>query len=212
MNSYLPPLPTNPPWKDVEQRAYANPEEATQVLLYGIIADGLANTRQMVTSLANIQYEVGLPIKHLTEGERYALKTYGFDGWGNPFRFTVDDYGEYSVTSAGADGSFGTGDDTGITTHKYRLSTWDKRRWAFFMRKDENEYVLLFHRWPGRQFIYKNRKKAHSLTGNGMFDLLPEKDLRHYQDSLKESYDEIAKAVEYDPLILVTLNSAYDDA
>ncbi|MBT3222486.1 MAG: hypothetical protein HN348_25720, partial [Proteobacteria bacterium] len=110
--------PLDAPWEGVEIQEYQNPEDATKALLYGVIADGLANTDRTVYSLADIQYEVAFPTKNPSEGMEYATTTYGIDGWGKEFKLEshgAPDTGEeiydsWTVTSAGADGTFGNDD------------------------------------------------------------------------------------------------------
>lgn len=82
----LPPANEPAPWEGVPPRAYADPPTATLALMHGIVASALANAWWPVETLAQLRNEVGLPAQDLTEGERYALQTYGLDGWGRPFR------------------------------------------------------------------------------------------------------------------------------
>jgi hypothetical protein len=82
----LPPANAPAPWDGVPPRAYADPPTATLALMHGIVASALANAWWPVEALGQLRNEVGLPLGDLTEGERYALQTYGLDGWGRPFR------------------------------------------------------------------------------------------------------------------------------
>lgn len=79
-------IPPKPPWDGVAPQAYEHPEAATKAILYGMLADPVMKSRQYITSLAEIKNEVGLPGRDLTAGQRYALATYGLDGWGRQFR------------------------------------------------------------------------------------------------------------------------------
>jgi hypothetical protein len=168
------PVPEAPPPEAVIPRAYADPQAATQALLHGLIADGIINLGRPVERLADIRDEVGLPVNKLTEGEAYALKAYGFDGWGRPFRLTVSEerWPAYRVTSAGADGRYDTEDDIGISVRQCDNWNWDTMRHAFFVRKAGAGLVLFFHRWTGHEFKYRDRKLARALTGGTLFDAI----------------------------------------
>jgi len=200
-------LPTTVPWKDVELKEYVDPERATLALLHGIIADGIINIGQPVKSLANIQNEVGLPVRNPTEGEAYALKTYGIDGWGHPFRLRRE--GEkYHVASAGRDGEFDTGDDIQITLRQCGNESWEFHRHAFFIRKVGFDHLIFFHRWTGRHFLYRNRKWAQALTGGELFDVVSPRDLETGRDKdarsarLREMYNRVSEGLDHEPLVL----------
>ena len=196
------PLPTEAPWKDVTLQQYHDPAAATRVLLHGIIADGIADVGQPIEMLENIQNEVGLPANQLTRGQAYALKTYGIDGWGKKFRLS-EAGGKYTVTSAGADGAFDSADDISISVTQNDDQSWDNGRSAFFVRKDGGSLVVLFHRWSGEHFIYKNQSKAAALTGGGLFDLFLAADLESKGLTLAlQGYDKAAAAATYEPLVL----------
>jgi len=201
------PLPSRPPWEGVTLRAYQHPEDATRVLLYGVIADGITNIRQPIDDLANIQDEVGLPTATPTEGEAYALRTYGIDGWGRPFRLGTREHEYrgtlYVVTSAGADGAFDTADDLAATVDRCDNGDWDQSRWAFFYRRDGGELVALFHRWPGKLFEYTDEERARALTGGDLFDVsVPPA----WVDTTRQAaaYDQLAAAGDHEPLLLET--------
>lgn len=157
------------PWADSVRMAYADPEAATRVLLYGMIADGIANTRARVYSLAQVREEIALPVASLSAGEAYALDHYGLDGWGREFRLfhlmltTV-------VTSDGADGKPGTADDFVLRLAPVDPDNWEKGRHAIFVRRHEGNYLMLFHRWPGGMFEYANKELARRLTNTAVFD------------------------------------------
>lgn len=192
------------PWDGVQTRAYANPKLATQALMRMVLADALANTgevprgyqyaRLKLTSLAQIRGEVGLPTRQLTEGMRYALKTYGLDGWGRPFRVRGSwGYG-FRITSAGADGKLGTRDDLKTRVHLDHIYEWESRRRAFFLREVGGELVVLFHRSKMRTFRFHDEKRARAVTGTGLFDLIPVSKLpKEQQRRLRPIYEAAAK-------------------
>jgi hypothetical protein len=199
------------PWEGVDLMAFADPEAATRAILYGIVADGLANVDFDVDELKHIQLEVGLPTTTPTEGMTHALETYGFDGWRNALKLERREGADvdenylpvYTVTSAGADGSFGTGDDIAVEVEGSTDSTWDVNRWASFLRQDDDgELVMLFHRWRGEHFEYLHQAEAEGLTGGELFDVFLPADLEHYQDDLQAAYDAAAAEVEEAPILL----------
>jgi hypothetical protein len=195
------------PWRDVERRAYADPEAATQAILHGIIADGIGGVNFRVEELRHIQLEVGLPTDNPSEGMAYALKTYGYDGWGRDFRLTYgeDEWGTYmyTVTSAGADGSFDTEDDIAIEVGESTNESWDLWRWAFFLRRDrDGSLVSLFHRFRGEHFEYLHQAEAQALTDAEVFDLFDQGDLEQWRDTFESQLDAAAADVDHDPILL----------
>jgi hypothetical protein len=196
------------PWEGVELRAYADPEAATQAIVRGIISDALMSMDFPVEELRHIQLEVGLPADNLTEGMAYALKTYGYDGWGRELDFEVE-VGEwstwYTVTSAGADGEFGTEDDIEGGSNAYDgEDAW----WAgaigmsAFLRRDaDGSLVSMVHRIRGDYFEYNHADEAEALTGSKLFDMFTEADLSPWLDTLEEQYDTAAAAVDHDPIL-----------
>ena len=201
--STIDPLPTKAPWEGVRKQIYANPQAATLALLYGIIADGIANLGRPVTNLANIQNEVGLPLTTPTRGMSYALKTYGLDGWGREFRLSGDEKTGYTVTSSGADGAFDNADDVKVVVKGCTDETWDNERWAFFVRKEGTTHSVYFHRWTGEHFKYRNETTARTATGGGLFDLFKESELEQKQAAtVKASFDKVAAGVKHKPLVL----------
>lgn len=110
-----------PPWQGIARRAYAHPQAATQAILYGIIADAAANCPHALNSLADIQKEVGLPARKLTEGQQYALATYGLDGWGRPFR----------LARVSTQCLFAKGDDQPVTVPLEKWSEFENKGYAF---------------------------------------------------------------------------------
>jgi len=196
------PLPTHPPWEGVTLRAYANPEQATLALMHGVIADGIANVGQPIETLPNIQYEVGLPTRQLTEGQTYALQTYGIDGWGQEMRLAGGPSG-YQVTSAGPDGVFDTDDDLSMTVAQNNDENWDMTPRAWFIAEHEGQKVLLFHRWTGELFRYADQSLANSVTGSGLFDALAMAALEPNQvATVTAAYDAVAQDVDHAPLVL----------
>lgn len=61
-----------PPWLDVPVREYEDPQAATQVILHGLITQGLAGCPFRVEHLSAIQNQVAFPVMNdaLTEGMR----------------------------------------------------------------------------------------------------------------------------------------------
>jgi hypothetical protein len=192
------------PWDGVPRRQYANPKLATQALMQIVIADALANTgkapagyeyaRLKLTSLAQIQPEVGLPTGKLTDGMRYALKTYGLDGWGRPFRVRGRwGYG-FRITSAGQDGELGTRDDLKTRVYLDKRDAWESRRRAFFLREVGGELVVLFHRSKMRTFRFHDEKRARAVTKTKLFDLIPVSKLpERQQKRLRRIYEAASK-------------------
>lgn len=205
----LEPLPETIPWEGMELREYENPELATRVLLHGLIAPAIVNVGQPIRTLANIQNEVALPTSELTEGEEYALQTYGIDGWGRELVLT-DLSGSYRVASAGADGEIDTNDDIQIDVSQTSDSEFDYSREAFFLRQNEGELHVFFHRWNGDFFIYNDRPKAEGLTGSDVYDLWTEDELSDSQLELaRAAYDQIEQEVDHEPLILQLSGEGY---
>ena len=195
-------LPSKIPWEGATIEEYAHPEDATTVLLHGIIADGIINVGQPISGLENIQNEVSLPLSTLTKGEQYALKTYGLDGWGREFRL-VKSRGEYVVTSAGSDGVFDNPDDMELKVSQCNDSSWDNNRYAFFIQKNNNNIVVAFHRWSGEFFKYNNKEDAKTLTGSTLFDFLPLSEFHDEQrQKIESTTTQFSSNVTYDPLIL----------
>ncbi len=101
------------PWHDLEPRDYADPEAATRVLIGAVVRDALMVKDQsgpLPAGLAGVQNQVALPGALGSEGVAYALQSYGWDGWARDIDY--DKGSAYvTLTSAGADGEAGTGDD-----------------------------------------------------------------------------------------------------
>ena len=198
----LEPLPTVPPWQDQKVQAYENPELATKALLHGLIADALVNIGRDVSSLANLQNEVALPMASPGEGAKYALTHYGQDGWGKEMRLTRQG-GQYLVTSAGKDGTFGSADDLKLQIGGCDDGSWDQRRYGHFVRKDGAELVLLIHRWTGDHFKYNDQARASRLTGGAYFDALVQSKLTKEGKTLAQNALATAAAkAKHEPIIL----------
>lgn len=197
------------PWEDVELRAYADPEAATNAILNAIVCSGLKGVDFPVHELRHIQLEVGLPTDNPTEGMAYALQTYGYDGWGRELDFRVDvsessgiTYRLYYVTSAGPDGELRTEDDISIDNEANREETPGQRGCGTFLRRDaDGSLVSLFHRVRGEYFVYNHADEAEALTGDDLFDMFTEADLSPWLDTLEEQYDTVAAEVDHDPLL-----------
>jgi hypothetical protein len=170
------PLPTKAPWEGVATQKYKDPALATRTIIYGLISPALANMDRPISSLANLQDEVGIPAKALTPGQEHALKTYGRDGWGREFNLANLDEG-YRVTSSGPDGTFDNEDDISVLINEYSNSDWDQARKAFFLTSDDAGRNIIFHRWNGDKFEYYDKEKAQALTGGTLFDVALKDDL-----------------------------------
>ena len=203
-------LPTDSPWEEEQPQSYIQPEQATLAILHGIIRPALVNIGQKIENLANIQDEVALPTKVLTDGQRYALRMYGLDGYGNPFELiptrlkNVDGevYWQYTVTSAGADEEQGTEDDISATFSQNINDNWS---WGadpvYYIVEDGDKAVLLYHRWNHKMFEYSDKAGAKAVTGSDLFDIVPW--LNHEQTSaVQTAYDEMKAESDVAPLML----------
>lgn len=204
-------LPTKPPWEGVALQEYTSPEDATLVILHGIVVPAVANIGQGVETLANIQNEVALPAPTLTEGMKYALKTYGFDGWGNELRLETsgfkdadgEGFSDYTVTSAGPDATFDTEDDIAVAFRQTNNDSWGWSRNVFFLAK-KTDLVVAFHRWNDEMFEYKNEDAAGKLFGTHLTDLFVEDDF--YEDGkfamIEETYNTVAEGLQEPPVVM----------
>jgi hypothetical protein len=194
--------PGDPPWKDLERRRYAHPGDATHVILHGIVADAIINFTTPVHDLAAIQDEVALPTTDLTEGEAYALRSYGLDGWGREMRLSTAGK-RHTVTSAGADGMFRTEDDISLTVKQCDNESWDISRHVYFIRPHEGSVAVYYHRYPGTHFRYNHEKEARALTGTRLFDFLRPADLEDFQKTRAERiYASASEGLSHEPLIM----------
>jgi len=159
-----------PPWRDVAVKEYQDPETATEAILHGLIVNGLAGCSFVVKGLPAIQNEVAfpLPVEDYTPGMAYAQKTYGLDGWGREFKFESLGSG-YFITSAGADGVFGTADDIIVETPGPATS-WEGRISSLYIRPAEAQPICLLHRVDDRLYRAVDEAGARRLTGNDLFD------------------------------------------
>lgn len=181
--------------------AYADPRAATLALMHGVLYDALANVGGPVRHWQDIRLEVALPQAQLTAGERHALAHYHIDGWGH--ELWLQQAAPYRVVSAGADGVFRTGDDIEMVVPPCTDENWDQRRRAFFVRKAQGRYVVLFHRWTGEHFRYRNEQPARALTGSALFDLFVAERLAPEQRSqLARTYEAMAAQGQHEPLLL----------
>jgi hypothetical protein len=173
---------TKPPWEGMTPQRYKDPALATRAIMQGIIADVLSSIPYPVTALTQIQKKVGLPVTEPTPGQAYALKTYGWDGWGRPFRLKATPGAEgnhyrnivctYELTSAGPDGAFDTPDDISTTCFAPDEHGWDNAKSVLFARKAEGDWNVLCRCWEGRLFTFYDLNGARKLTGSDRYDLV----------------------------------------
>ncbi len=204
-------LPVDKPWEGMSLKAYENPELATRAILFGIIAPAAANIGQTVTTTANIQNEVALPVKNPNEGMRYALDTYGIDGWGNEFQFVVDseksdkqDYTIYTVTSSGPDETFNTEDDISATFNQTVNGSWGySPPNAFFLVSNNDNIEVLFHRWKNKMFEYHDKEAAKKISDSTLFDVLPRSYLSETQiQEIEKAYNAAKSDLSDSPVLL----------
>jgi hypothetical protein len=163
-----------PSWQGEPVQEYADPGQATRVILYGVIADGLAGSAFKVNSLSAIQKEVGFPVKpaEMTPGMAYALKTYGRDGWGREFQINS----RRKVSSAGADGKHGTSDDITLTIRQPIESEWENLVSGIYLKVSEKESAVFVHRVADSNFKYAYKYAARKATGTDLYDRIPERE------------------------------------
>jgi hypothetical protein len=168
--------PAAAPWRGVARQSYADPAQATTALLHGLVADAVINhrSRRRIRSLARVRHSVALPLpaSKLTRGMKYALRTYGLDGWGRPFHISGSWRKGYRIRSAGADGKLDTADDRQLRVRQAMGETWEATRHAFYLQKVGDRPAVLFRRHNGRLFRYRNRGGAMAATGSRAFDML----------------------------------------
>ncbi len=167
------------PWHNLDPRQYENPEDATAVLMFGVVRDGLMAHQQDVgkaSSLTGIRNHVALPLPILDEGPDYALQAYGLDGWGREMVFGVDGSSDYTLTSAGADGEEGTADDMEMVFDAGDLGE-DER--TFYLMRAGGELHVAVRQEPERNSndgSYSGNTQAgmdSDSWGDGDFDSLP---------------------------------------
>ncbi len=164
------------PAQTVELRPYANPEQATQVILHGLVGEALAASGSGTAYLQDIRREVGLPLATLTPGQAQAVAAYDRDGWGRPLRY---DTGRTVVASAGADGKFDTEDDLEVQVRPWSNENFDGERGSYWVQRTDGQTRIFFHRWTGSKFRYNRGEQATALTGGQLFDVLQSEDLQH---------------------------------
>jgi hypothetical protein len=162
-----------PPWKNAAIAEYQDPQAATEVILRGLIANGLLGISIDVHNLASIQNEVAFPFQatQFTPGMKYAQHTYGRDGWGREFLLKQLDSGRYEIASAGPDGIMGTKDDILLVTLSQKES-WEYRIGGVFARIAKGQNAIFIHRVDDSNFVFAHAKDAQTQTGTGIFDLL----------------------------------------
>ena len=168
---------------DVESAvpAFADPDLATRVILYGLIADGLAGAKYTPYTLSNIDDEIDLPHRDLSEGEAHAVGHFLDDGWGRPFEFAREG-SLYTVLSAGGDGALGNGDDITLQVERPEDGSGYRPR-AFFTQRVGRETLTLYRAFMGKGFARFLPQRSKALTGSDLFDALPA-----YRDVEQEAY------------------------
>jgi hypothetical protein len=174
-----------PPWLEVPVREYEDPQAATQVILHGLITQGLAGCPFQVENLSAIQNQVAFPVKNdaLTDGMRYALQTYGRDGWGREFTLTPQGDRSYVIASSGADGILDNEDDVVCTIEKTGES-WEDLITGIYVRPTEGAPVFLIHRVAHDLFRTMDGESAWELTGCRLFDVSRSDPWSHRTDVL----------------------------
>lgn len=167
------PQPTESP---IELRPYLHPEQATQVILHGLVGEALAASGRGVKYLPDIRGEVGLPTGELTPGQAQAVAAYDHDGWGRPLRYQA---GLSAVASAGQDGKFDTSDDLEIQVNPWSNESFDGAHDAYWVQRADGQTRVFFHRWTGSKFRYLRGDEAMAITGGQLFDFLGTEDLEH---------------------------------
>jgi hypothetical protein len=160
-----------PPWQGAPVQEYADPDRATRVLLYGVIADGLAGCSFKVKNLSALQEEVGFPVKpgEMTPGMVYALKNYGRDGWGREFKFDS----RHKISSAGPDGEHGTADDIRLTIRPATEDDWEHMVEGIYLRKSEKHFAVVLHRVAHSHFAFAYKDEARKAFGTDLYDMIP---------------------------------------
>jgi hypothetical protein len=194
------------PWEKVQLRSYVHPERATWVILHGLVGPALENKSGKVSRLAELRDRIGLPAAKLTEGQAYAVSTYGLDGWGREFRLKVyEKWGRssYRVTSSGKDGRFGSADDLTFWARQLDDGNWDRSRYRrmLFMRRQGRKAYLLFHRWWGKLFRFKNQRLAEKLTATELFDVWRVSKIR--REKVRDLYRQTARRLRRDKLYML---------
>lgn len=215
MNDDQAKLPTNPPWDNEPRQSYANPYEATLGILHGIIQPAIMNIGQKVDTLPNIQKEVALPMKQPSDGVQYALKIYGFDGWGNRFNLSYTDIQEkggavrhYTVTSFGPDKEISTADDiVARFTENRNGDMKDKDQQVYYLIPNDGGIEVLYHRLNHDMFRYNDKNRAETITGSDFFDIIDRTRLgKKQKEAIEVNYAASANKT-YTPIILQLFNT-----
>jgi hypothetical protein len=215
-----PTPPPEPPWAGVELREYENPEQATQVILYGLIGNALIHRSSSLDSLAWLTGTISLPTPTPTAGQAYALQTFGLDGWGNELRIDADT-SYHVVRSAGVDETFDTEDDLVLRVPHYSAIGLNgpapamATPSAWYVVETQNAPYVLFYHPPvpvadvcdyAHACCYittvRNEATAAMVSGSSQFGLFTMADLPLAAQNIQTRYDEIAAQVTYKPLVL----------
>ena len=197
------PLPTSIPWQDLSLRKYEDPAAATVAIMKGIIVPALSNTRQWAEALENIQDEVGLPTDSPTEGMKYAIDSYGLDGWGREFRLSKERSVTREVTSAGPDGRFDSEDDISVRVRLTTNGVWGFHRNAFYLVEKDSVLRVFFHVWKSDMAITTNADASRALTGTDLFDFFTSAELPEEAWSMaRDAYETYAARGHSDTVIL----------
>lgn len=195
----------DPPDARASAASFADPKKATIAILNGIVADAITSADlEKLSSLDDVENEVGLPTAEPTAGMKHAIANYGSDGWGNPFKLGGSKSKGYLVRSSGADGKHKTKDDMSIRVRLSRGKTWDENRSAFFIRMVDGEHLVLFHAFSGDLFEYTNQGLAKEVTGTDRYDLFTEKDLLKQQRwKVQAVYKKASGGGGHEPLVML---------
>ena len=142
-----------PPWEGVEIREYADPWAALNATAHALVADGAmayyidTGSDDGDLDLVAIQDHVQLPLSDPTEGQEYALVTYGLDAWGHEMELVRGEHGS-SLTSAGPDGTWDTGDDLSLPLDI--TDRWMFDHWAYYLVRRDDTLWLMTRREPDR--------------------------------------------------------------
>lgn len=180
-NSFF--IPEEVPWKNVKTHEYKDPVAATEVIVKCIVANAVASKRGVVSDMRAIYNKIGLPLsgKNQTPGMKYALITYGLDGWGREIKLSGNQKKGFEVRSAGPDGVFNNSDDITAFVDKWD-DGWESRISGIYVRYVNGEIIGFINSLSHPLFVKRNSKKAFSVTGSDLYDLihLNENDINKY--------------------------------
>ncbi len=173
---YVPPGPITgvPVWKMGEKLKYKNPDQATMVLMHGLISPALYFKNEPVDELSWLKGSVSIPGgNYRNNGISYAQAFYGLDGWGNEFRLSTEVVEwtnpasnrplEWLTTlqSAGADSEFDTADDYKLTSklrhkevEKYYRGNEDFHYAAFIANKGSSFESFISQKQGDTHVVY----------------------------------------------------------